>query len=239
MRNIKRVEVHNRPVEESKQLILSLLFTLYAGAALALGVIRKNKWMRFGGFALLTLATVKLITVNAHYFDDPGHTLFFNKTFFAFAALVAALFIGRHFYSRKSEGIDPQETSVAYNILTVAANIFAVAALTLESYGYFSPSRNAEIVEGMRDYILSQRLSLSIIWMLYGGAMLVAGLARSRKLLRLMGLILLAVTTLKVFLLDLSSLDKIYRIISFIVLGAILLGVSFLYQRWQKKNEEE
>ena len=232
-----RIDAHNTPIEESKQLILSLLFTLYGGAALCLGVIRKNKWMRFGGFALLTLATVKLIAVNAHYFNDPSHILFLNKTFFAFAALVAALFIGRYFYSRKSDGLDPQETNVAYNILTVGANIFAVAALTLEAYGYYSPSRNPAVIEGMHDFVLSQRLSLSIIWMLYGGAMLVAGLVRSRKLLRLMGLILLAVTTLKVFLLDLSSLDKIYRIISFIVLGAILLGVSFLYQRWQKKNE--
>ena len=234
-----RIDAQNRPIEESKQLLLSLLFTLYAGVALCLGIVRKNKWMRFGGFALLTLATVKLIAMNASYFDDPSHTLFFNKTFFAFAALVAALFAGRYFYSRKSEGIDPQETNVAYNILTVAANILAVAGLTLEASGYYSPARNPAVIEGMRDFVLSQRLSLSIIWMLYGGAMLVAGLARSRKLLRVMGLILLAVTTLKVFLLDLSSLDKIYRIISFIFLGAILLGVSFLYQRWQKKNEAD
>jgi uncharacterized membrane protein len=43
------------------------------------------------------------------------------------------------------------------------------------------------------------------------------------------------VTTLKVFLFDLSSLDKVYRIISFIVLGAILLAVSFLYQQRQQR----
>ena len=235
----ERIEIYNRPLEETKQFVLTLLFTLYGGVALCLGVLRKNTWMRFGGFALLTLTIVKIIAVDGWYFKEPSHVLFFNKTFFAFAALVAALFAGRYFYSRKSEGIDPQETNVAYNVLTVTANVFAVAALTLEASGYYSPARNPAVIEGMRDYVLSQRLSLSIIWMLYGGAMLVAGLIRSRKLLRLMGLILLAVTTLKVFLLDLSSLDKIYRIISFIVLGAILLGVSFLYQRWQKSNETE
>ncbi len=232
------LDAHNHPLEESKQLALSLLFTLYGGVALCLGVIRKNFWMRVGGLILLALATVKLIVVNAPYFDDPSHTIFLNKTFFAFAALVAALFIGRYFYSRKSEGLNPKESNDAYHVLTIAANVLALAALTLEASGYYSPTRNPAIVEGVRDYILSQRLSLSIIWMLYGGAMLVAGLIRSSKLLRLMGLILLAVTTLKVFLLDLSSLDKIYRIVSFIVLGAILLGVSFMYQHWQKKNEK-
>ena len=42
----------------------------------------------------------------------------------------------------------------------------------------------------------------------------------------------------KVFLFDLSSLEKLYRIISFIVLGAILLAVSFLYQRYRLRMAE-
>ena len=50
-----------------------------------------------------------------------------------------------------------------------------------------------------------------------------------------MALLLLGLTILKVFFFDLSSLDKIYRIISFVVLGAILLVVSFLYQQRQPR----
>ena len=49
-----------------------------------------------------------------------------------------------------------------------------------------------------------------------------------------MGLALLSLTVLKVFLWDLSSLDRVYRIISFIMLGAILLVVSYFYQRSQQ-----
>ena len=54
-----------------------------------------------------------------------------------------------------------------------------------------------------------------------------------------MGLALLSLTTLKVFIWDLSSLDRIYRIISFIMLGAILLVVSYFYQRRQQRAEEQ
>ena len=50
-----------------------------------------------------------------------------------------------------------------------------------------------------------------------------------------MALALLGLTTLKVFLLDLSALDRAYRIVSFIVLGAILLAVSYLYQKSQQR----
>jgi len=36
---------------------------------------------------------------------------------------------------------------------------------------------------------------------------------------------------LKVFVFDLSYLERFYRILSFFVLGCVLLVVSFLYQR--------
>ena len=68
--------------------------------------------------------------------------------------------------------------------------------------------------------------------------MLTIGIARRSKLLRVMALLLLGLTIFKVFLFDLSSLEKLYRIISFIVLGAILLAVSFLYQRYRQRMVE-
>ncbi|HEX6770666.1 MAG TPA: DUF2339 domain-containing protein, partial [Acidobacteriaceae bacterium] len=58
-----------------------------------------------------------------------------------------------------------------------------------------------------------------------------AGFRRQSALLRWQGLVLLAVTIFKVFLLDTSTLTRGYRSISFLVLGALLLGVSFAYQR--------
>ncbi len=54
-----------------------------------------------------------------------------------------------------------------------------------------------------------------------------------------MALLLLSATTLKVFFWDLASLDRIYRIVSFIVLGAILLAVSYLYQKSQRTESVE
>jgi uncharacterized membrane protein len=70
--------------------------------------------------------------------------------------------------------------------------------------------------------------------MLYGGAMLLYGHRRANRLLRLMALLLLTATAFKVFFLDLAGLEKFYRIVSFLVLGAILLAVSFLYQQKQR-----
>jgi len=44
---------------------------------------------------------------------------------------------------------------------------------------------------------------------------------------------LLGTTVLKVFLLDLSALQAFYRIISFIVLGLLLLTIAYCYNRFK------
>jgi uncharacterized membrane protein len=90
----------------------------------------------------------------------------------------------------------------------------------------------------LADLKLAQQLSISVVWTVYGGGMLTFGIARRSRLLRLMGLLLLCLTIFKVFLFDLSSLERLYRIISFIVLGLILLAVSFLYQRYRQRVAE-
>jgi len=61
------------------------------------------------------------------------------------------------------------------------------------------------------------------------------GFSRRSAFIRWQSLVLIAVTIVKVFLYDVSALDKGYRILSFVALGAVLLGISFIYQRdWLK-----
>ncbi len=53
-----------------------------------------------------------------------------------------------------------------------------------------------------------------------------------------MALILLAMTIVKVYVLDIWSLAKLYRIIALILLGVVLLLVSFLYQPLRRRLAE-
>lgn len=52
-------------------------------------------------------------------------------------------------------------------------------------------------------------------------------------MLRIAAIVLFGVAILKIFIYDLSFLDTVYRIVSFIGLGVILLSVSYLYQRYR------
>jgi uncharacterized membrane protein len=217
-------------------MMLSALWIIHGAVALVIGIKRDSKWLRFGALGLLALAAIKLLTFDITYYAAPWHSLIVNQTLAAFALLVLALAIGIHFYSR-AESIDEKERSTIIPIMIVAANLLAILALSVESYGHYAVKINAPDVtpSDLSDLRLAQQLSISVIWTVYGGAMLTIGIVKRSRLLRMMALLLLGLTIFKVFLLDLSSLDKIYRIISFIVLGAILLAVSFLYQRYRQR----
>ena len=60
---------------------------------------------------------------------------------------------------------------------------------------------------------------------------MLVGFWKRSAFVRWQAIVLLAMTVLKVFLIDIGTLERGYRIAAFIVLGAILLAVSFFYQR--------
>jgi hypothetical protein len=76
---------------------------------------------------------------------------------------------------------------------------------------------------------------LTVSWGLEGLALLTAGFLLRERVLRLEGLSLLLVCILKLFVYDLRNLDTFPRILSFIALGAIMLGVSWIYTRFRNQ----
>lgn len=72
--------------------------------------------------------------------------------------------------------------------------------------------------------------AVSAVWLLTGIAVLLAGMKTGRRDLRLASAGLITLTTLKVFLIDMSALDGAFRAISFIGLGVVLIGIGRLYQ---------
>jgi uncharacterized membrane protein len=61
------------------------------------------------------------------------------------------------------------------------------------------------------------------------------GLRREVRELRLAGFALLILAAGKVFLYDLSELESVWRVLSFIVLGLLLLLAALTYQRMRRE----
>lgn len=74
---------------------------------------------------------------------------------------------------------------------------------------------------------------LSILWGSYSLLLIVIGIVQRKKHLRLAAFFLFAITLLKLFFYDLMSLSTIAKTIVMVSLGALLLVISFLYNKYK------
>ena len=79
---------------------------------------------------------------------------------------------------------------------------------------------------------------LAAAWAVYAAVLLAVGLAVRERVYRLAGFAILAATLIRVTVFDAWRLGVAYRMVSFIVLGVVLMIVGFLYNRYQDKLKE-
>jgi len=82
------------------------------------------------------------------------------------------------------------------------------------------------------DVAWSYKLGLSILWGVCSLALIVRGIFKHLKMLRILAIALFAVTLLKLFFYDIASLSTILKTVVFIALGVLLLIISFLYNKY-------
>jgi hypothetical protein len=74
--------------------------------------------------------------------------------------------------------------------------------------------------------------NLTVSWSLLALIVFVGGFALRERIYRLGGLVILGLAVGRIFLVDVWQLETIYRILSFLVLGAVLLLLGFAYNRF-------
>lgn len=84
----------------------------------------------------------------------------------------------------------------------------------------------------------SHAAPLTVAWSLLALALFFAGLGLRERAYRLAGLVVLALAIGRVFLFDVWRFETLGRIVSFLVLGAVLLLLGYLYNRFGAKLRE-
>ncbi|MFH1360215.1 MAG: hypothetical protein ABIJ41_04160 [Candidatus Omnitrophota bacterium] len=78
---------------------------------------------------------------------------------------------------------------------------------------------------------------LSLAWTLEAAGILGLGFLWKQKVYRVCALCIFALASLRVIFIDISGINTIYKIMAFISLGAVLLGVSLMYSKYMLKKE--
>src|SRR3954470_17404393 len=188
---------------------------IFAGCTLALGVCR---------LLFIDNFNVQTLIFNARF-----------ATFLVAIAIMAGIVAAGERYASEREMPFVKLAAIALNVLTLVA-------LTSEAEGYFSRQiaetyqhHGINMYEVTRQLEIARDFSFSAIWIVYGAALMVAGFWKRSAFIRWQAMVLLAVTIGKVFIYDSRELQQIYRILSFIALGVMLMAISYAYHRdWFK-----
>jgi len=191
---------------------------IFAGCTLALGVCR---------LLFIDNFSSQMLVFNARF-----------ATFLVAIAIMAGIVVaGNRFASEREKPF--------IMMAGIALNALALIALTREANDYFTRHiaetyQQRNMYEASRQLEIARDFSFSAIWILYGAALMIVGFWKRSAFIRWQAMVLLAVTIGKVFLYDSRELQQVYRILSFIALGVMLMAISYAYHRdWFKLSPKK
>ena len=212
---------------------ITLAWGLQACALAWLAARERSQWFQRATVAVFGCAVVHYLAWDAPWDYRAAFTPIADRDFASAAALTACLLYAafrlRDGSRRLALGLGLSAAAVAW------------LASTIEAYSYFDvllremPDPSAADRRALR---WSGQLTVSVIWSIYSAALIGLGLARKTVALRWAGLGLFGLTVLKAFFVDITVLEGGYRVIALFVLGALLLGAGWAYQRVSKEPEK-
>ncbi|MFN3649242.1 MAG: DUF2339 domain-containing protein [Armatimonadota bacterium] len=198
---------------------LPFTWALAALGLLYLGVRTERPELRTLSLAALLLVTVEVL-VRELALPPGSRVLFHSRSAAALSALAGWSLCAWVFLTRGSEA----ERALVPAVVA-AANLQALGWLSIEAMD--AAGRLGTTGWGGDP----AKFALSAVWTLYGCAAILIGFRRGSEAVRWGGMALLLAAVVKVYLFDLSFLQAGYRVLSFLVLAVVLLGVSYAYQR--------
>ncbi|MCL4553213.1 MAG: DUF2339 domain-containing protein [Candidatus Marsarchaeota archaeon] len=207
---------------------LAILWSLGATGFLAAGLRTDTAASWIAGLVALCLALI-LVLGSYGFNKRSDYILFLNFRFLA-SLLVVACVVGHAWIVHRFRALEGYNWDTVAMVLIAACGIVPLVALSLETYVYCENT--------IRDFLKARwmaQMSLSVVWAIYAVIALCIGFWRRIRPLRLAALGLLGITAVKLLLIDMSQVQQIYRIVSFLVLGAMMIGASYLYHRLERQ----
>jgi uncharacterized membrane protein len=191
------------------------------GAALAwLSSRFKSSRILAGALLVLLLVVFRLFAYDAMIYSlGNQYKLIANTRFFTFVVSAASLMAAAKFFADR----------VPARISYIAGHVVLLASFGMEIIGW------AERSVATADQFSTITVAISIEMGLYAVILVTAGVVTRTAVNRILGLGLIGIVVLKLYLSDVWELGRVFRILAFMGLGAMLLAVSYLYSRFRDK----
>jgi uncharacterized membrane protein len=207
--------------------LLGTVWGAFAVACLWLARLRLDSvllwaWRLSGSLAVALVIGLQVFLLNPiAQVADVGELPILNGLLIAYAVPAALAGLARRW-------VDVENSEVARLLTGLTASVLAFVYVSFEVRHYYDPSfeNGISVVGDVELY------TYSFVWLLFGVALLAIGFWRGAPALRHAGMALVCIVVAKVFLVDMSGLQGLLRVMSFLGLGAALLGLGYAYRRF-------
>ncbi|MGI2035667.1 DUF2339 domain-containing protein [Rhizobium panacihumi] len=215
-----------------EQSIYTLITVGFSGILMMLDLKSPSSVFRYGSMIAGVLATANvlslhLIGLNPYITGEgTGPWPFFNLLLLGY--LMPALAYALVAYLARERRPMPYVL-----MLAISGGVLGFAWATLSVRRFWQ----GENIADWKGFMASETYTYSEVWLLIGIVLLILGSRFNQRSLRLASAALVLIAVLKVFLIDMSNLEGILRALSFMGLGAVLIGIGLFYQRILVKKD--
>ena len=209
-----------------EQSIYTLLAIGASATLMVLDLSASSPVFRYGSMAVGVLSVISILTLHLLGLnpfvtgESTGRIPFFNLLLLGYL-LPALAYAGLVLYARSRRPL-PYVT-----MLAVAGAVMTFAWATLSVRRFWQ----GEYIPVWNGFIQGELYSYSVVWLAIGIALLWLGARFDARSLRIASAALVFVAVVKVFLIDMANLEGFLRALSFIGLGAVLIGIGLFYQK--------
>lgn len=224
----------SQSINFTKYMVLGLVWSLYSLPLIKKGLDGKNSPLIVCGSSGIVFVLLLGLAQGFSFYPIENFIPFLNLRMLMFAVLVAALFIVTGWLKTHSKN---NPASVAYiKTIQVVLSLLILYVFTIEAKDFFAREMSVYYYDSRTEFLRNlKQLTMSGIWLMYSILLMICGILKKIKPVRYISLGILGIAVFKIFVIDLSFLDQLYRIISFIGLGVIMLSASYFYQKYSKQ----
>ena len=212
----------------------------WAGEALVLlwlGERHDSRLARAGGYGVMLLAVGRLLVRHLPLHSGP-FTPVFNPTFATWLLVIAAVVLARRLTAPARQRRSRLDVW-AGGLLAPLGLALLFGLVTAETGELFDERARAAREAGHPGLaVLAARqggLAVSVLWTVFATGLLAVGLGLRSRGLFYAAYGLFGVTAMKVVLIDLATMPTLYRMLSFLVLGVLLLAGAWLNIRFRER----
>lgn len=187
----------------------AIIFSVYSVQMRKLAATTDIKFFKIISYLAGIIVLILLLSAGLKYKPIESFIPVFNIRFIAFMTAIAVTA-----YIAKSEKTD------FYKYLALVLGFLLLSAETNDFTRHIAADDMGYLI--------------SVIWILYAGVLLGIGIFKDKKYLKMTGIWIVILTVLKILFVDMAQVNFIYKMIVFVLLGAVLMIVSYYYNKLQK-----